>query len=81
MGTGQKSSDGEVSESVILSRKEIISQIKMSKWPYLFIEECLYSMCETIIYLITVRIAEESGEFGGNFHNCHESYLSWTCAP
>ena len=81
MGTGQKSSDGEVSEFVILSRKEMISQIKMSEWPYLLIEECLYSMCETVICLITVPIVEESGEFGGNFHNRHGSYLSWTCAP
>ena len=49
--------------------------------PYLIIEECLYSMCETVICLITVPIVEESGGFGGNFHNHHGSYLSWTSVP
>ena len=32
----------------------------MSEWPYLLIEECLYSMCEMIICLITVPIVGES---------------------
>ena len=44
--------------------------------PYLLIEESLYSMCGTVICSITVPNVEESGEFGGNFHNRHESYLS-----
>ena len=46
--------------------------------PYFLIEECLYSMYGVVIYLITVPNVEESGEFGGNFHNRHGSYLSWT---
>ena len=46
--------------------------------PYLLIEECLYSMCGVVIYLITVPNVAESREFGGNFHNRHGSYLSWT---
>ena len=78
MGTGQKSSDGEISELGILYKKGVISQIKMSECPYLLIEECLYSMYETVICLIIVPIVKESGEFGGNHHG---SYLSWTCAP
>ena len=45
---------------------------------YLLIEESLYSMCGTVICLITVPNVEESGEFGGNFHNRYGSYLSWT---
>ena len=53
----------------------------MSKWPYLLIEECLYSMCETVICLVTVPIVEESGGFGGNFHNYHRSYLNCTSVP
>ena len=48
---------------------------------YLLIEESLYSICGTVICLITVPNVEESGEFGGNFHNCHGSYLSGTCIP
>ena len=36
--------------------------------PYLLIEECLYSMCEMVICLVTVLIVEETGGFGGNFH-------------
>ena len=40
----------------------------MSESPYLLIEECLYSMCETVICLVTVPIVEESKRFGGNFH-------------
>ena len=49
--------------------------------PYLLIEECLYSMCEMVICLVTVPIVEESGGFGGNFHNRHGSYLNWTYVP
>ena len=80
-GTGQKSSDDEVSEFVIPSNKRIISGIKMSEYIYLLIKECLYSMCETVICLVTVPIVEEFGGFGGNFHNCHGSYLNWTSVP
>ena len=43
---------------------------------YLLIEESLYSMCGTVICSIIVPNVEESGEFGGNFHNRHGSYLS-----
>ena len=46
--------------------------------PYFLIEECLYSMCGVVICLITIPNVEESREFGGNFHNRHGSYLSWT---
>ena len=60
----------------------MISEIKMKKMnPYLLIEECLYSMCEMVICLVTVPIVEESGGFGGNFHNRHGSYLNWTSVP
>ena len=81
MGTNQKSSDDEVSEFVIPHKKEMISEINVWTNPYLFIEECLYSMCETVICLKTVPIVEESEGFGGNFHNFHGSYLSWTSIP
>ena len=82
VGTGQKSSDDEVSEFVIPNKKGMISEIKMKKMnPYLLIEECLYSMCEMVICLVTVLIVEESGGFGGNFHNRHGSYLNWTSVP
>ena len=43
--------------------------------PYLLIDECLYSIRETVICLITVPIVEEFGGIGVNFHNCHGSYL------
>ena len=46
MGTGQKSSNGEVSEFVILSKKEVISKIKCLNPSYFLIEECLYNMWE-----------------------------------
>ena len=81
METGQKSSDGEVSEFIILCRKGVISQIKMFECLYLLIEECLYSMCETVICLVTVPIVEEFGGFGGNFRNCHGSYLNCIYVP
>ena len=48
---------------------------------YLLIEESLYSMCGAVICLITIPNVEGSGEFGGNFHNHHGSYLNWTCIP
>ena len=51
MGTGQKSSDDEVSEFVIPSKKEVISEIKKIWIPYLFVRECLYSVHETVIHL------------------------------
>ena len=81
MGTGQKSSDNEVSEFGTLSKKEVISESKNVSLLYLLIEECLYSMSGTIICLITVPNVKESEEFGDNFHNRHGSYLSWTCVP
>ena len=81
METNQKSSDDKVSGFVIPSKKEVISEKKCLNLPYLLIDECLYSIRETVICLITVPIVEESGGFGGNFHNRHESYLIWTCVP
>ena len=80
-GTGQKSFDDEVSEFVIPINKRMIFEMKMCESPYLLIEECLYSMCETVICLVTVPIVDEFGGFGGNFHNCHGSYLNWTSVP
>ena len=53
----------------------------MSECPYLLIKECLYSMCETIICLVTVPIVEESRGFVGNFCNCHGSYFNCTSIP
>ena len=53
----------------------------MSEYPYLLIDECLYSICETVICLITVPIVEVSEGSEGNFHNCHESNLIWTYVP
>ena len=81
MGTGQKSSDNEVSEFGTLSKKEVISESKNVSLLYLLIEECLYSMRGMVICLIIVPNVKESGEFGDNFHNRHGSYLSWTCVP
>ena len=31
-----------------------------------------------VFCLVTVPNVEESGELGGNFHNCYGSYLGWT---
>ena len=76
METGQKSSDDQ-GGFVIPSKKEVFCE-KCLNIPYLLIDECLYSICETVICLITVPIVEE---FGGNFHNRHGSYLIWTCIP
>ena len=53
----------------------------MSEWSYLLIEECLYSMCKTVICLVPVPIVEESGEFGGNLRNYHRSYLNRISVP
>ena len=38
--------------------------MKMSQIPLPFIEEALYSMCGTVICLVTVPNVEESGELG-----------------
>ena len=77
MGTGQKSSDDEVSEFGILSKKEVTSKNKMSEC-LTFSSKNAYIACVERFCLITVPNVEESGEFGGNFHNRHGSYLSWT---
>ena len=61
--------------------REWFLEIKMSECPYLLIEECLYSMCETVICLVTVPIVEESRGFGSNFCNCHGSYLNCISVP
>ena len=53
----------------------------MSQSSYLLIKECLYSMCRTVICLVTVPIVEESGGFGGNLCNCHRSYLNRISVP
>ena len=80
MEAGQKSFDDKVSGFVIPSKKEVFCE-KCLNIPYLLIDECLYSTCETVICLITVPIVEEFGGFGGNFHNRHGNYLIWTCVP
>ena len=46
---------------VIPSNGRMILEIKVSESLYLLIEECLYSMRETVICLVTVPIVEESG--------------------
>ena len=46
---------------VIPSNERMILEIKVSESLYLLIEECLYSMHETVICLVTVPIVEESG--------------------
>ena len=46
---------------VIPSNERMILEIKVSESLYLLIEECLYSMRETVICLVTVPIVEESG--------------------
>ena len=58
--------------------REWFLEVKISECPYLLIEECLYSMCGTVICLVTVPIVEESGGFGGN---CHGSYLNCISVP
>ena len=40
--------------------REWLLEVKMSEFPYILIEKCLYSMCETVICLVTVPIVEES---------------------
>ena len=80
METDQKSSDDKVSGFMILSKNGVFCE-KCLNIPYLLIDECLYSICETVICLITVPIVEEFGGFGGNFHNRHGIYLIWTCVP
>ena len=46
---------------VIPSNGRMILEIKVSESLYLLIKECLYSMRETVICLVTVPIVEESG--------------------
>ena len=57
-GTGQKSSDDEVSEFVIPNNERMIFGNKSVWMPYLSVRECLYSMWETITCLVTVPISE-----------------------
>ena len=75
MEAGQRSSDGKVSGSVIPSKKEVYFFCGSVWMNYLFVRECLYSMRGTVTCLVTVPIIEEFERFGGNFHNCHGSYI------
>ena len=77
MRTGQKSSHDEVSEFGILSDKEMTSENKMFEC-LTFSSKNAYIACVERFCLIIVPNVEEFGEFGGNFHNHHRSYLSWT---
>ena len=64
MGTDQKSSDDGVSYFWTLYKEEVFSQNEIVWIPLPFIEEALYSMCGTVICLVTVPNVEESGELG-----------------
>ena len=52
MGTGQRSSDDEVSKLILLDRERefFLKKTKMSEYRYLLIEERLYSICRTVTY-------------------------------
>ena len=59
VGTGQKSSDDEVSKLMILSSERDFFW-KISVWvPYLCVGECLYSIHGTVIISITVPLVKE----------------------
>ena len=45
-------------------RKKYSLKNEIVSIPLPFIEEALYSMCGTVIYLVTVPNVEESGELG-----------------
>ena len=62
MGTGQKSSDDQVSYFELSVTKKCF--LKSEKSPLPFIEEALYSVWGTVICLVTVPNVEESGELG-----------------
>ena len=64
MGTGQKSSDDQVSYFWTLCKEEVFSQNEIVSIPLPFIEEALYSMRGMVICLVTVPNVEESGELG-----------------
>ena len=53
------------------------SENKMSEC-LTFSSKNAYIACVERFSLIIVPNVEEFGEFGGNFHNRHGSYLSWT---
>ena len=53
------------------------SENKMSEY-LTFSSKNAYIACVERFCLITVPNVEEAGEFRGNFHNRHGSYLSWT---
>ena len=58
-GTGQKSSDDEVSKLMILGNEKDFFW-KISVWmPYLCAGECLYNIHGTVIISITVPIVKE----------------------
>ena len=58
-GTGQGSSDDEVSKLIILGRERDLFW-KISVWmPYLCVGECLYSIHGTVIISITVPLVKE----------------------
>ena len=59
MGTGQKSSDDEVSKLMILSSERDFFWKISIRVPYLCVGECLYSIHGTIIISITVPLVKE----------------------
>ena len=63
-GTGQKSSDDQVSYFELSVMKKCSLKSKSVWMPLPFIEEALYSVCGTVICLVTVPNVEESGELG-----------------
>ena len=64
MGTSQRSSDDQVSYfELSVTKKYSLKNKKMSP-PLPFTEEALYSVCGTVICLVTVPSVEESGELG-----------------
>ena len=63
--TGQKSSDDQVSYfELSVTKKYSLRSKKNVSIPSSFIEEALYSVCGTVICLVTVPSVEESGELG-----------------
>ena len=65
-------------------RMIFLLEVKVSekKIPFTFHPKNAYIVCvNTVTYLITVPIIEEFRGFGGNFHNCHGSYLSRIYVP
>ena len=65
MGTGQRSSDDQVSYfELSVTKKYSLKSKKNVSMPLPFTEEALYSVCGTVICLVTVPSVEESRELG-----------------